>query len=198
MVASLGMIVLCTSAAAPNASFDNCTLTLQRQLSSTRCLADGSGIGHSGCWNSNKSMWVEDGCRGYFVCDGQPNVYCGAGIGKRATCPCISGPPLPPTPPPPPLWPECGTTGIDPKTGACYATCLTIPNRTACGASPYKCVWQGSKCTDPLQCVEVANQAACAASPFECAWTNGRCNTTLCNFNGQCCLKSGNPSPAHL
>ena len=180
----------------------NCSYALQRQMSSSRCMADGSGISHSGCL-ANRTMWVEDGCRGYFICDGQPNVYCAAGLHQRTVCPCVSGPPPPRPPPSPPPWPECG---VNPATGGCAAPCPAIPNKTACEASPYRCVWtprrggeaggleggsaggrggRGGGCGDPLPCERITAAAACAASPHKCGWVEGRgCNLTTCNFNG--------------
>lgn len=163
-----------------------CTLSLQRQISSTRCGADGSGISNSGCFDNNNSMWVESGCRGYFICDGQPNVYCASGVGQRIVCPCVSGPPPPPQPPSPAPWPECGVSGIDPRTGACFQSCPALTNQTECVASPFKCLWRGGKCSSPPPCSGIKDEPACAASAFKCLWSSEeqRCQTTMCNFNG--------------
>ena len=154
--------IFASVAAAPTAeATPNCTVTLQKQTSITRC------PGNFGCGPTNNTMWAGNGCRGYFVCNGHKNVYCGDGFGKKLVCPCVSGPPPPPPPPPPPLWPFCGVTGIDPKTGTCYQPCPIIPNQTSCAASPYACVWQGGKCSNPLPCRNVTGESACAASPYK-------------------------------
>ena len=66
-----------------------CTVTLERQLSSTPC----NGTSTFGCFAGNHSMWAGNGCRGRFECDGVSGVSCGAGFDKQAVCPCVPPPP---------------------------------------------------------------------------------------------------------
>ena len=55
-----------------------CTVSLQKQLSSTRC------AGKFGCFtNDTDWMWAGEGCRGAFLCNGHPEVPCGDGFGKK-------------------------------------------------------------------------------------------------------------------
>lgn len=168
----------------------NCTVSLQLQTSSTPCYgpADSPRHGHFGCSKKNNTMWAGGGCRGYFHCNGQPNVLCGGGFGQTAECPCVSGPP---PPPPPPLWPACAVW----HDGKCAPPCMALRNETGCAASPYKCVWKNEECSDPLPCVKITDADACAASPYLCKWRDGACNITQCNFNGTWNLtyQFGNP-----
>eukprot|EP00035_Acanthoeca_spectabilis_P032284 m.18167 g.18167 ORF g.18167 m.18167 type:complete len:543 (+) comp5277_c0_seq1:92-1720(+) len=76
------------------AGITGCSVTITKQMSSHPC------DGHFGCF-SNNTMWVEDGCRGVFTCNGVTNVLCdpcdpGPCGGSIAVCPCS-----PPSPPPP-------------------------------------------------------------------------------------------------
>lgn len=76
------------------AGITGCSVTITKQMSSHPC------DGHFGCF-SNNTMWVEDGCRGVFTCNGVTNVLCdpcdpGPCGGSVAVCPCS-----PPSPPPP-------------------------------------------------------------------------------------------------
>ena len=74
-----------------------CTVSLSHQLSSSSC------TGKFGCSGSD-TMWVADGCRGYFTCNGASNVKCDPcdpspcrGV-KNHTCMCVPSPPPPPAP----------------------------------------------------------------------------------------------------
>jgi hypothetical protein len=81
-----------------------CAVTLEKQSSSTSC------TGRFGCFtNDTKWMWAGGGCRGIFLCNGNANVSCGSGFGKKLACPCVAGapppPPFAPPPAPPPVPP---------------------------------------------------------------------------------------------
>ena len=101
-LAVLLLLVSCLAAeVSPNQpKAAGCTITLQKQLSSTRC------AGNFGCFkNDTRFMWAGDGCRGNFLCNGHPGVACGDGFHKRMACPCSKGPVGPPPPIPPPVPP---------------------------------------------------------------------------------------------
>ena len=83
-----------------------CTVSLQKQVSLTKCTA--GPWGRFGCFaNDTRWMWAGEGCRGVFLCNGHGNVSCGDGFGKKVACQCVAGtlPPPPPFPPPPPPLP---------------------------------------------------------------------------------------------
>eukprot|EP01079_Euglenida_sp_SAG-EU17-18_P005303 gene5304-948_t len=74
-----------------------CDVELERQMSLTPCQ------GNFGCYASNNSMWVREGCRGVFNCNGHTNALCD---------PCDPGP-CPPT-----YFHECMCTSATPAPAA--------------------------------------------------------------------------------
>eukprot|EP00051_Salpingoeca_urceolata_P006156 m.81844 g.81844 ORF g.81844 m.81844 type:complete len:535 (+) comp14705_c0_seq1:974-2578(+) len=71
------------------AAADSCAV--QHQISTAPCVQGQS----FGCYTDNQSMWVSDGCRAHFACDGVSNVDCESNDDKRAVCPCKAAPPMP-------------------------------------------------------------------------------------------------------
>jgi len=75
-----------------------CEVTLSEQLSKTSC------SGQFGCFDSNNSMYVRNGCRGVFTCNSNERVRCDPcdphpcddGSDRFAVCKCISAPAPPP------------------------------------------------------------------------------------------------------
>ena len=54
------------------AQSSSCTVSLMRQVSVAKC-----ELGQTfGCFNSNNSMWINGGCRGVFMCNGEKDVQC--------------------------------------------------------------------------------------------------------------------------
>jgi hypothetical protein len=64
-----------------------CSVALSKQLSKHACSA-GQGFG---CINGTRSMWVAEGCRGVFTCDGTAGVVCGKDGQLGEHCDCTSG-----------------------------------------------------------------------------------------------------------
>ena len=67
-----------------DASAASCSVSLTRQVSSTRCI-EGKTFG---CMEGNESMWAGGGCNGEFLCEGHPNVACAGTFGRRSVCLC--------------------------------------------------------------------------------------------------------------
>eukprot|EP01052_Picozoa_sp_SAG31_P012228 SAG31_NODE_709_length_12683_cov_17.695248_7_plen_519_part_00 len=62
----------------------SCSISLVKQLSDKgRCIKDKS----FGCYADNHSMWIANGCRGDFLCDGY-NVECNVGSPTKFICSC--------------------------------------------------------------------------------------------------------------
>jgi len=61
-----------------------CSVMLAHQHSSTEC-KEGKNFG---CLDDMKNMWIANGCRGTFVCNGVKDVSCDVMGGKNTTCPC--------------------------------------------------------------------------------------------------------------
>ena len=74
--------------APPPPPHPTCDLSLVTQLSLKTCTRDVN----FGCVSNVAEMWVADGCRGVFACDGM-NVTCDAMGGGNNTCACA--PPSP-------------------------------------------------------------------------------------------------------
>eukprot|EP00729_Bicosta_minor_P015301 gene15301-16152_t len=71
-----------------------CSVTLGTQVSKSHCTAGAT----FGCTNGTDTMWVTDGCRGVFTCNGVENVHCGHDGDRASHCACTSGPgPSPPS-----------------------------------------------------------------------------------------------------
>lgn len=76
-------IMNCTPNAPP---VSQCTVKLVAQHSVAPCT-----LGTSyGCWDSNSTMWTDNGCRGEFTCNGQDTVCDVDGDGIHS-CPCAGG-----------------------------------------------------------------------------------------------------------
>lgn len=61
----------------PAAGGLSCSVSLMKQLSVTKC-----ELGQTfGCFDNNNSMWVDDGCRGEFMCNGVKGVECDSTTG---------------------------------------------------------------------------------------------------------------------
>lgn len=71
-----------------------CSVTLGTQVSKSHCTTGTT----FGCTNGTDTMWVTDGCRGVFTCNGVENVHCGHDGDRASHCACTSGPaPSPPS-----------------------------------------------------------------------------------------------------
>eukprot|EP00038_Savillea_parva_P019881 m.29487 g.29487 ORF g.29487 m.29487 type:complete len:697 (+) comp4598_c0_seq1:74-2164(+) len=84
-----------------------CEVTVMWQISNKKCEENIN----FGCYETNNSMWVYDGCEAVFRCDDEINVTCESHMSPHVgpewkVCPCVSDPNPPhkhnPTPPPNP------------------------------------------------------------------------------------------------
>jgi len=74
-----------------------CTVEIAQQLSQSACK------GNYGCFDGNNSMWVSNGCRAFFSCNGISNVKCDPcdpgpcphSKSVRHTCDCVAAPATP-------------------------------------------------------------------------------------------------------
>lgn len=62
---------------------DGCSIALTKQISQAKCIKDQS----FGCFDNNKTMWTDNGCRGDFECDGM-NIECNVMNAGRHFCEC--------------------------------------------------------------------------------------------------------------
>merc|ERR1712032_311057 len=72
-----------------NVFVSDCAIT--QQLSETKCVVNQS----FGCFADNSSMWIRDGCRGVFECDGTRGVECNTMGGAYTVCDCTAPAPKP-------------------------------------------------------------------------------------------------------
>jgi len=87
--------VLVHSGMADAGKVGTCSVTLTKQLSNNHPCVSGASAATFGCFDSNKTMFVSEGCRGVFECDGN-TVSCDPdGSGGRHFCDCLRSTPTP-------------------------------------------------------------------------------------------------------
>jgi len=80
-------IMNCTAMVEPDAT---CNVSLVKQNSAATCKLDVS----FGCNPDMHTMWIDQGCRGVFDCDGYKEVSCDVNGAGRHTCTCGPAPPV--------------------------------------------------------------------------------------------------------
>jgi alpha-galactosidase len=65
---------------------ETCSVSLEKQISNEKCVA-GKNFG---CNDGTSKMWIEDGCRGEFTCNGNSGIVCDVKGGQHVECECAA------------------------------------------------------------------------------------------------------------